>query len=211
MAQHNDDLFELGRQSLRALTNELAIYALYVDAKLEVRPGRALLCHFSREDGLIYLSIPDPETERGKFELLLLRAMIRFDSNEELMRLLELLIPWLIAHETGHYLRHKDGLFRADLWDEERVANQLAIAFTKQRLSQDEREVLLQKMTRAIAGLALVVESKREPVAIRSRRNLVHYIYTHMCWFYADLLAEETLTIAEFAQAHQQQCARLCL
>jgi hypothetical protein len=140
--------------------------------------------------------------------------MVRFGSNEELLRLLELLIPWLIAHETAHYLRHKDGLFSSNVWEEELVANQLAIAFTKPRLSLAEREELLQTMTRAIAGLAIVAEAKSEPAAASAPHNLVRlhnfvqYVYTHMCSFYADLLANETLTISEFAQAHLQQKER---
>jgi hypothetical protein len=105
MNQHRIHLHELARQSHQALIAGLASHGLYADAALDVRPGSGLLCHYSLDEALIYLSIPDPATARGKFELLLLRALLRFERDDEVLRLIELLIPWLVAHETGHYLR----------------------------------------------------------------------------------------------------------
>lgn len=205
------DLFELGRQSLQALRDELATNEVYVDAALEVRPGDGLLCHYSFKDRHIYLSVPDPEKSRGKFELLFLRCMISFNSNEEVMRLLELLIPWLIAHETGHHLRHKYDLFSSDLWEEERIASQLAIAFTKRQLTLTQRQELEDSMARAITNLARALESEGKLINADSIPAFVRYIFAHMRCFYSDLMAQETPTIAEFVQTHLKQRDRLCL
>ena len=65
------NLFDLAHQSLHTLSDELATYGLYVDPGLELRRGEGLLCYYSLPDGHIYLSAPDPERPRGKFELLI--------------------------------------------------------------------------------------------------------------------------------------------
>jgi hypothetical protein len=199
------ELFELGRQSLQALISELEICNIYVDAGLELRYGEGLLCHYNLKDEHIYLSVPDSEKTHGKFELLFLRSVINFDSSDEIMRFLELLTPWLIAHETGHYLRHKYGLFGTNLWEEEQIANQLAIAFTRRWLTSAQTQEILDLLARAIANLSHLLEVDSEPMNDDSTRDPVRYVYTHMRWFYRDLTAHESQTIAEFVQIHLKQ------
>ena len=53
-------LFQLGRQSLQALIDELAVHDVTVDPALELRQGEGLLSYYSLQDEQIYLSVPDP-------------------------------------------------------------------------------------------------------------------------------------------------------
>lgn len=188
-------LFESGRRSLLILKDELARCGMSVDPKLELRRGEGVLCYYNLDDGHIYLCVPDPTTPHGKFELLFFRAAIHFDSTAEVIRLFELIIPWLIAHEVGHHLRHKCGLYSADQWREEAIANQLAIAFTKQRLSTAELEEVQDTLARAIAGISRTLASTPETADTRSIHKLMRYIHTHMTWFYHDLTATQNESI----------------
>jgi hypothetical protein len=192
-------LFELGRRSLVMLKDELARCGIPVDPKLELRRGEGVLCYYNLNDGHIYLSLPDPATPHGKFELLFFRALIHFDNTAEVMRLLELIIPWLIAHEVGHHLRHKFGLYTADQWREEAIANQLAIAFTRQRLSTAELEEVQDALARAIAGISRTLASAPETTDVHVIQTMMRYILTHMAWFHHDLTAAEEETIAALA------------
>jgi hypothetical protein len=50
------------------------------------------------------------------------------------------MLPYVLAHETAHHLRHRAGVFSEDLWHEEQVANQLALAVVKPRLTAAQRD-----------------------------------------------------------------------
>jgi hypothetical protein len=199
MSTGTAELFELGRQTLYALRAELAAYNIAIDPRLEVRQGAGLLCHYSLHDGHIYLSLPDPTTAQGKFKLLLYRALMNVDSNDEVMHLLKLFIPWLVAHEMGHHLRHKAGLFSADLWAEERIANQLAFAFIHGRLALVEKQEILAALAQALANYSGALDSTS---TIDPELEPLHYYYAHMHWFHQDLLAQAAPTVAEFVQQH---------
>lgn len=111
MTKSPDPLFQLGSRTLASLRAELTRHDVEVAPTLELRRGQSLLSHYSIKDGHIYLSTPDPHTPGGKFQLLLLRSLVRLETDSQIYRLLELLIPWLIAHEIAHHLRHRSGRF----------------------------------------------------------------------------------------------------
>jgi hypothetical protein len=196
------DLFELGRQSLHILGEELLAYGVSINPQLELRRGDGLLCHYNLQDGHIYLSQPDPATERGKFVLLLLHALLGFDSTDEVMRLLELITPWLIAHEVGHHLRHRYGLFEPQIDDEERIASQLAIAFVKGHLTLTQRREVLGALAKGIANLSIGLQSFQVSDRMNQAHGLIRHVYKYMNRFYADLLTPEAQTIDAFVQIH---------
>jgi hypothetical protein len=190
-----------------------------VDPALELRQGEGLLSYYSLQDEQIYLTVPDPCQPRGKFDLLLFRFATNLDSTDEIMRLLELLIPWLVAHETGHHLRRKYGLFGPDVWMEEWIASKLATLFVRPRLSASEETWLLDHLARIMAGFAPLLDRGRnrsEEAETRCRRpesappvataraidGPIGYLLTHMGWLYRDLRAQSEETLGEFVQAH---------
>jgi hypothetical protein len=94
----------------------------------------------------------------------MLRSILNCPSTDELLRFLHLFIPCVIAHELAHHYRHRYGVFNfANLWEEEQIANQLAVAVTKHRLSPDEKAAARQFLARALDKLSSQFESKNIP------------------------------------------------
>jgi len=148
------DLFEFGRQCLDRLVREFRAYGLEADPGLELRRGRGLLCYYNFEDRHIYFALPDPAAPGGKLHQLIFRDTLRAESDDDLRRFLRLFIPFIIAHELAHHFRHRYGLFGEDKWREEQVANQLAVAVNKHRLSPDDKTYARRFLQRALEGLA---------------------------------------------------------
>jgi CRP/FNR family cyclic AMP-dependent transcriptional regulator len=148
------DLFQLSQDCFRAFVQEFATYGIHTDPALELRQGTGLLSCYDRDDGHIYVSIPDLQSPEAKLHLLLLRSALSCRSNDELLDLFRLLLPYAIAHELAHHYRHHYGLFSDDLWHEEQVANQLATAVVKHRLAPRDRQRAASLIKRAMDGLA---------------------------------------------------------
>ncbi len=154
------DLFALGKCWFDLFTRELAEYGVPVDPKMEMRRGKGLLCFYDTTDGHIYLSVPDLTTPMGKLNLMVLRAYLCCTSDDEVLRFFGLFIPRLMAHEIAHHLRHKHGRFGSNYWEEEQLANQLAVALTRHRLNPSDREFARDLLKRALEGLSKKVVVK---------------------------------------------------
>lgn len=153
-------LFDFAKASFERITGELATYGLEASPQLELRQRPGLLCSYDLTDGQIYLSFPEPSDPLGKLQLVVLRSLLQAESDAELDLLIRLLIPRLVAHELGHHLRDYRGLFSADRWHEEQVANLLACAATEHHLSPAERATLIRLLKRTLEVLAPRVESR---------------------------------------------------
>ncbi len=155
------NLFELGRRSFQAFVSEFEAYGIEADPDLELRQGQGMLCYYDFKDGNVYLAVPDLSKPASKLQLLMLRSILRCQSNTELLKFFELFIPYVIAHELAHHYRHRYGLFNGDnLWDEEQTANQLAVAVTKHRLPPADKEAARKFLANALEGLSSKLEAK---------------------------------------------------
>lgn len=167
------ELHALAQRYFRAFLDEFAAYGIEADPDLELRQGSGLLCYYDMTDGHIYMSIPEASEPVGKLHLLFLRSLLKCENQAELDRFFKLLLPYVIAHELAHHYRHRAGLFnRENLWHEEQVANQLAIAVTKHRLSPDDKAFAKRALPRALEGLAGKMESKN--IATDSYHSILH-------------------------------------
>ncbi len=166
------DLFELGQYCLTTFIKEFEAYDISADPDIELRRGSGMLCYYDFKDRHIYLSMPDLAEPEGKLHVLLLRSLLYAESTADLMRFLRLFIPQIIAHELAHHFRHRYGLFTTDLWHEEQVANQLAVAVTKHRMAPKDREYAREFLRRAIEGLSAKMEEKN--IAADSYHNIVY-------------------------------------
>jgi hypothetical protein len=166
------DLFSLGQKHFRAFLAECAGYGIQADPDLELRPGSGLLCYYSLQDRHIYLSVPDLSQPTGKLQALFLRSLLGCESNAELLRFLQLFIPHVIAHELAHHYRHRYGLFGHSLWQEEQVANKLAVAMVKHRLAPEDKAYAKDFLRRAIEALSAKMEAKN--IAIDSYYSVLH-------------------------------------
>jgi len=129
------------------------MYGIKANPAMELREGDGLLCFYDLSDGHIYISAPDLDSPIGRLQVLFLRSLLSCETNEEVTYFFELLLPRVIAHELAHHYRHRYGLFSNNLWYEEQIANRLATAATKQRLTPQERVKASHFLERAIAGL----------------------------------------------------------
>ncbi|HMR65813.1 MAG TPA: cyclic nucleotide-binding domain-containing protein, partial [Anaerolineae bacterium] len=166
------DLFSLGQSYLHQYRQELALYGIEVDPGLELRQGSGVLCYYSLEDGHIYLTTPNFGSPIGKLQALYLRSLLGSPSDQALLELFRLLIPHIIAHELAHHLRHRYGTFSDSMWQEEQIANKLAAALVKHRLSPSEKQQARQFLKQAIDTLAASVGEAT--IAVDSYHSVLH-------------------------------------
>lgn len=166
------ELFELAQRCFTEFLGEFATYDIQADPNMELRPGTGMLCYYDLKDGHIYVSVPDPNAAAGKLQALFLRSIMSCESNAELIAFFKIFIPHVIAHELAHHYRHRYGLFTSNLWHEEQVANQLAVAVTKHRLTPAEKDFARKALPRAMEGLAAKMESKN--IATDSYHNILY-------------------------------------
>jgi hypothetical protein len=172
MSEKAIDLFALGKEHFDKFIAEFAAYGLQADPGIELRKGSGLLCYYSLEDRHIYLSVPDFNNPIGKLQALFLRSILGCQSNEDLFRFFKLFIPHIIAHELAHHYRHRQGLFGQSLWHEEQVANKLAVAVVKHRLTPEEKEYARKFLRSAIETLSAKMEEKN--IAVDSYDSVLH-------------------------------------
>ncbi|MGQ0602165.1 MAG: cyclic nucleotide-binding domain-containing protein [Anaerolineales bacterium] len=165
-------LFAFAQLCFRNFLEEFAHYGIESDPGLQLRQGNGMLCYYDMKDRQIYLSLPNLSEPVGKLHMLFLRSLLGCESQDELWQFFYLLIPHVIAHELAHHFRHRYGQFTDNLWYEEQVANQLAVAVTKHRLTPDEKTFARKVLPRAIESLSVKMESKH--IAADSYHNILH-------------------------------------
>jgi predicted metal-dependent hydrolase len=148
------ELFQFADQTFHRLVGEFAAYGLFVNPGLELRQGNGVMCHTDLSDGNIYVSVPDLPDADSRLHALLLRSLTGCRDEARLYRFFQLLLPWWIAHELAHHYRREHGLFSASFWKEEQLANRLASAATKYRLSPEDENELRSLLEHAIDKLA---------------------------------------------------------
>ncbi|HSH04680.1 MAG TPA: cyclic nucleotide-binding domain-containing protein [Anaerolineae bacterium] len=166
----NVDLFALGKQTFRQLIRDFGDYGIQANPKMELKPGKGMLCYYDLNDGNIYLSVPDLTQPVGKLHLLFLRSIIGCDTDDEILYFFNLFIPHVIAHEMAHHYRSRYGFFSSNLWEEEQVANQLAIAVTKSKFSPDQLDQARHFLEDAIKHLEN--QLKVHDIAVDSHYNI---------------------------------------
>jgi hypothetical protein len=166
------NLFHLGQSYFAQFIAEFASYGVEADPGLELREGTGLLCYYSLKDRQIYLAAPDLAKPAGKLQALFLRSLLGCQSTEELLYFFRLFLPRVIAHELTHHFRHKYGKFGDSLWAEEQIANKMAVAVTKHRLSPAQKTEARQFLQRAIANLSGQIDQKN--IATDSYYSVLH-------------------------------------
>jgi hypothetical protein len=164
-----EDLFALARSHCRAFIEELSAYGLRPSPRLELRRSRNLLSFYDPQDGHIYISFPDPADPAAKLQILILQAVLGASDAAELMNFLRIFVPYVVAHELGHHLRHEYGRAGDNAWHEEQVANHLALALTKRRLTPDQRS-----FARDFLARAMRVQGGETGRAVSSYASILH-------------------------------------
>jgi hypothetical protein len=199
-AQGGSDLplFDLATRCLAECVAELGVYGIRVDPRLELRRGDSRCCDDDPRDGHIHLALPDFSSHAGRLHARRLGASLGCSSDRELMRFFSVMIPWLVAHELGHHLRHRYGRSGDDLWAEERVANRLASALTRHHLSPIHRAHAASVLRRTLDAHASPVTTDVAPAAGYEDVLLA----MHASWQYLDLMHHGSEYIADFARVY---------
>jgi hypothetical protein len=170
------DLFRLGENHFRTALAHLRQHGVEFSPKLHLNAGNDLLCYYDLERQTISLSLPDRDTPQGKLQLLLLRSLFGCERNDEVIELLRLTLDWLITHELAHHLRHHYGLLTENVWQEEQIANELALALSKPRFSSEERSRTHRLLQRVTTSLASRLEADNS--AVNSYHRFAHSLST---------------------------------
>lgn len=172
LALATDDLFALAIEHFARFLREFEQYGMQARPGIQLLRGAGMLCYYSLEDQNIYLSLPDSSAPIGRLQAVFLRSLLGCDSPEQLAELFRLFIPYVIAHELAHHFRHRYGTFGASPWEEEQIANKLAIAVVKHRLSPESKAQALRLLKQAMDALSVKMEAKH--IAVDSYHNVVH-------------------------------------
>jgi hypothetical protein len=148
------DLFALAQRTFLELVSEFKAYGLEVESSVEPRRGAGLFCSYDLKSGHLYLALPEPDSPLGRVQILFLKALLNVEEDETLFGFISFFLPRALAHELGHYLRHKFGTFTEDLWHEEQVANQLGNAVTQHRMNPEERDAMVSLLRQTLEHLA---------------------------------------------------------
>lgn|GEM_PF-775788 len=169
------DLFALGEHWLAVYRGKLAAHGLELPADLKLVPSRGILCSYNRSNHELCLSVPDWNDPAAALYVMFMGGMFSAESEEALVRFLTLFVPRVVAHELGHALRDHAGLFGEDLWREEQIANELAVALQNHHLSPDDRAFFRSFIQRALVGIRAKMPS--ESLARNLYGDVLHSTY----------------------------------
>jgi CRP-like cAMP-binding protein len=172
-AQAFEDLYTSAQAYFTEFLHVLRSYGIEPDPNMELRRSEGMNSYYYLKDGNIYLALPSLKDGAGHLYLIFLKEMLNIESNEDFLEILNILLPRLIAHEMGHSLRHHYNQFRREnLWMEEQVANQMAMALIKRRMPPEQKQKIRLVLANAIAKLGEKMEEK--DIAIDSYRNIIY-------------------------------------
>ncbi len=172
----HSDLLSLGEYHFRTALTQLRRHGIQVSPQLHLSAADDLLCYYHLEQQAISLSLPDRATPQGKLQLLLLRSLFGCERSEDVIELLRLTLAWLIAHEIAHHIRHHYSRLTGNVWQEEQIANELALALSKPRFSPAERARCHHLLQRVTGSLASRLEADNS--AVNSYHRLAHGLNT---------------------------------
>ena len=135
------------------IVDRLRAHGVPISPDLELRAGEGVFCWCDLDDGHIYVSLPVATDPTAKLKLLFLRTLLGCDSEASLLEALDVILPWILAHELGHHCRWYSKTLTADRWLEEQVANRFASAIAKHDLTADAFDRARGMLTRAFQSL----------------------------------------------------------
>lgn len=153
-------LFAQAQAELEVCRRLLANHGLHIDPATVLVRGEGLLFFYDPVNRRISLALPDTSTPIGVLQSTLMRTLLGCPDDAALARLISAILPWTLAHELGHALRHQYGQFGADPWVEEQVANLIAAALTRRRMAPAARDEVLALAHRALGHLHAGLEGE---------------------------------------------------
>ncbi len=143
-------------ESLAGFLQDLDAAGIATDPALRLETTNGVVSYYDRSRAVISIATPGDSGRAAGLQRLAARSMLGLRDDRTLEELFRFAIPFTVAHELGHHLRHFHGRFGGDIWHEEQVANMFASALQKRRYSPAERSDAVQ----LIAGVLEHLGSK---------------------------------------------------
>jgi CRP-like cAMP-binding protein/Zn-dependent peptidase ImmA (M78 family) len=170
-AEAFDQLFAKAETYFDHYLRVLHSYGILPDPEMKLQRARGLNNYYDLKDGQIHMALPSLRGGAGQLYLAFLKSIFGTESNQEILEIIDLLLPRIVAHELGHSLRHRYRQFHQDnLWLEEQAANQLAMALIKRQMTPDQKRRVREMLARAVAKLGEKIETK--DIGLDSYRNV---------------------------------------
>ncbi|HEY1011334.1 MAG TPA: hypothetical protein VGE07_01435 [Herpetosiphonaceae bacterium] len=189
---------EDARRWVGRFTAALADFDIAPSPRLAIVAGAHLLCAYQFETETIAISFPEQGDPKTMLHRLLLRELLACASDADLERFLRCLLPYVVAHELVHHLRHRRGLLTDDSWREEEIANECASVLTKPRHDPAELAFVLPILARSRAELA----SRLAATTPNPLSQHMRYMLDQIEWLHRDLLSAEQADAAECFRRH---------
>lgn len=123
-----DDWYELGQSIYQDVMAALRRYGVRVHPDLRLIKTDAPTPYYEPDTMTIGFGFPDPITPKGRLYTYLVQHLVGAADVAETQQAMEVPLPWSIAHEIVHHLRHYYGAPIANDFIEEQVVNCVAIA-----------------------------------------------------------------------------------
>jgi hypothetical protein len=134
-----DEFGVLADRSFAYFLEDLASAGIATDPALCLETSHGMVSYYDRSRALISVAVPGRSGPGAALQRLTVRSLLGLTDDRMVEALFRFAIPFTVAHELGHHLRHVHRRFGDDLWHEEQVANMFASALQKRRYSPVER------------------------------------------------------------------------
>lgn len=119
---------DAARGIYQQIIKALARYGVAPDPTLRLIEGDLPTPYYEPAKMTIGVGLPDPAQAQGRMYWLVVARMWGLGGVDEAMEATLTFLPWLMAHEVGHHLRHAYGAPNTNDFVEEQVANTIAVA-----------------------------------------------------------------------------------
>lgn len=124
--------FAAGEAVFRDVVEALAGFGVRLDPALRLVPGSAPTPYYEPAACRIGFGVPDPATPAGRLHWIFAARVMGLDSVDAAVATASAFLPWQMAHEVAHHLRHRYGAPIGNDFVEEQVCNEIALAFVRE-------------------------------------------------------------------------------
>jgi HEAT repeat protein len=123
-----NDWYALGQEIFHDVVGSLTRYGVHIHPQLRFVPAESPTPYYAPAALTIGFGIPDPTTVKGRLYWYFLQHLVGAANLSEVQTSMEMVLPWTVAHEVMHHLRHHYQAPIESDFVEEQVVNSIAIA-----------------------------------------------------------------------------------
>ena len=123
-----NDWYALGQEIFHDVVGSLTRYGVHIHPQLRFVPAESPTPYYEPAALTIGFGVPDPTTVKGRLYWYFLQHLVGAANLSEVQTSMEMVLPWTVAHEVMHHLRHHYQAPIESDFVEEQVVNSIAIA-----------------------------------------------------------------------------------